>query len=273
MSKNRIDGLDVWPIISGEKDAVNPHEAYYFYYGKNELQAVMSGDGRWKLQLPHTYRTLGGREGRDDGIPVAYENRMIERAELYDLKNDRGETKDVAAQHPEIVARLQSDAETARADLGDSLLKRVGNGTREPGRTAPRDPQIIGKTLSISCNVTRQADDGVILAQGGRANGYALHLQGGKLIFSVRQNGKLYVAAAPDVAPAQFSLRAQLQKDGAMTLEINGTIAATGKATGLFAAQPTDELSIGADTVTAVGDYQAPNMLRGTIENVKVEAL
>ncbi len=273
MSKNRIDGLDVWPIISGEKGAVNPHEAYYFYYGNNELQAVMSGDGRWKLQLPHTYFTLNGRAGRDDGKPVAYDKGTIERAELYDLKADIGETKDVSDKYPEIVARLQKDAETARADLGDSLTKRTGSGKREPGRIATTDPQIVGKELTISCNVTRQGDNGVILAQGGVQNGYALHLQGGKLIFSVRQNGKLYIAAAPDAAPSQFSLRAQLQKDGAMTLIINGATAATGTAPGVFTTQPTDELSIGADTITAVGDYKAPNALKGTVENVKVEAL
>ena len=273
MSQNRIDGLDVWPIIAGEKGATNPHQAYYFYYGNNELQAVMSGDGRWKLQLPHTYPTLNGRIGRDDGKPVAYDRDTIERAELYDLKNDIGETKDVAAKYPEIVARLQADAEKARADLGDSLLNREGNGKREPGRTAPLDPELVGKELTISCKVTRREDDGVILAQGGVQNGYALHLQNGKLVFSVRQNGNSFVATAPDAAPAQFSVRAQLQKDGAMTLEINGAPAATGKAPGLFKAQPTDALSIGADSITAVGDYKAPNALKGKVENVKIEAL
>ena len=65
-----IDGLDVWPLLAGEPGARNPHEAYLFYYGKNELQAVASGDGRWKLQLPHTYTTLAGRPGGRGGTPV-----------------------------------------------------------------------------------------------------------------------------------------------------------------------------------------------------------
>ena len=67
---HKIDGLDVWPIIAGEPGAKNPHDAYFFYYETNQLQAVISGDGRWKLQLPHTWRTLGekpGGKGRHPG--------------------------------------------------------------------------------------------------------------------------------------------------------------------------------------------------------------
>src|SRR4051812_2529594 len=41
-----IDGLDVWPLLAGRPGARNPHDAYLFYYGQDELQAVVSGDGR-----------------------------------------------------------------------------------------------------------------------------------------------------------------------------------------------------------------------------------
>jgi arylsulfatase len=131
-----IDGMDVWPIISGKAGAKNPHPAYWFYYEVNELQAVVSGDGRWKLQLPHTYRTLGGRPGGHGGMPVPYEQRKLEAAELYDLENDISETTDVAFQHPGTVKQLQAEAEKARNELGDALTKRAGKGTREAGRTS-----------------------------------------------------------------------------------------------------------------------------------------
>ena len=127
-----IDGRNVWPIIAGEPGAKNPHEAYYFYYQNNQLQAVLSG--RWKLQLPHSYRTLGGRAGGRDGRPVSYEQGTVEAAELYDLDADVGEARDLAAEHPEIVHRLKQLAEQARADLGDSLTDRKGSGQRPPGR-------------------------------------------------------------------------------------------------------------------------------------------
>ena len=92
--------------------------------------------GRWKLMLPHTYRTLKGQPPGRDGTPTKYIYQKIERPELYDLEADIGETMDLAAAHPDIVKRLEGLAEESREDLGDSLTKRVGRGIREPGRVA-----------------------------------------------------------------------------------------------------------------------------------------
>jgi arylsulfatase len=131
---HKIDGLDVWPIISRQPGAKNPHESYWFYYEVNQLQAVTTGDGRWKLQLPHTFQTLAGKPGGANGVPAPYSHRMIEDEELYDLVHDIAETTNVAQQHPEMVKRLEAEVEKARADLGDALTKRPGSGQREPGR-------------------------------------------------------------------------------------------------------------------------------------------
>ncbi|PQV63578.1 hypothetical protein B1R32_11041 [Abditibacterium utsteinense] len=110
------------------------------------------------------------------------------------------------------------------------------------------------------------------MAQGGNQRAYALYLQAGKPVFSVHQNGTLYSAAALQTPQGRFSIDARLEKDGAMMLSVNGKIVARGKAPGLFAAQPVDELSIGEDVLSAVGDYEAPFALQGKIENVKVNA-
>jgi arylsulfatase A len=143
LPNHTIDGLDVWPIISGKRNAVNPHEAYWFYFEVNQLQAVVTGDGRWKLQLPHTYHTLGGKPGGHGGLPAPYENRKLEKAELYDLVNDISEATDVAEQHPKMVKHLEADAEKSRTELGDALTKRTGKGAREPGRlTGPAGIQV-----------------------------------------------------------------------------------------------------------------------------------
>jgi arylsulfatase A len=136
LPKHKIDGLDVWPIISGARRARNPHSAYYFYYEANQLQAVMSGDGRWKLQLPHSYRSLAGKPGGQGGVPAPYQSRKIETPELYDLVNDIGEQKDLAAEHPKIVKQLQEEGRKAREELGDALLEAAGKGRREPGKAA-----------------------------------------------------------------------------------------------------------------------------------------
>jgi arylsulfatase A-like enzyme len=124
-----IDGKDIWPLMAGADGAQSPHEAFYCYYGR-ELRAVR--DRQWKLVFPHQYRSLDGSPGGHDGRPVQYKQLKTGKA-LYDLKNDVGETTDVATQHPDIVARLEQHAEKARAALGDVLTGRTGNEVRPAG--------------------------------------------------------------------------------------------------------------------------------------------
>ena len=134
LPEHPIDGLDVWPIIAGKWRAQNPHRSYAYYYESNQLQSIVSGDGRWKLLLPHSYRTLASKPGGQGGSTAPYQQQKIEQSQLYDLVHDVSETKNVAARHRDIVERLEREAEKAREDLGDSLTARIGKGVREPGR-------------------------------------------------------------------------------------------------------------------------------------------
>lgn len=149
-SIRKIDGLSVKPLLLGEKDAKSPHEALFFYSG-TALQAVRSGP--WKLHFPHPYITPAGEPGRGgkpsnwgklaptsitqsgvEGIATRHGYR-IEQLELslFNLEADPGESKNLAAEHPEIVQKLSALAEAARADLGDSLQNIKGTGLREAG--------------------------------------------------------------------------------------------------------------------------------------------
>ena len=133
LPRRPIDGLDIWQLMQGAERAKSPHEAYYIYYNRNELQAVIMGD--WKLYLPHTYRTIkAGQPYRDDGIPIKYERTKIEAPELYHLSNDISETTDVAADNPHLVEIMLRLAGKARADMGDALTGTAGTNLREPGR-------------------------------------------------------------------------------------------------------------------------------------------
>lgn len=125
----KIDGRDIWPLMSGDPAARTPHAAYYYYWGQ-ELHAVRSGT--WKLHFPHPYRSLTGPPGQD-GQPGGYSQRRC-GLELYDLAGDVSETRDVAAQQPDVVARLTALAETMRDDLGDTLTHRTGQHVRAAGR-------------------------------------------------------------------------------------------------------------------------------------------
>lgn len=130
LPKHKIDGKDISPLMFGTAGAKSPHEAYYYYWGAH-LHAIRSG--KWKLHFPHPYRTLKGRKGGAGGKPVRYEQGKT-GLELYNMEEDISESKDVAAQHSDVVARLKALAEKAREDLGDSATKQKGKGVRQPGR-------------------------------------------------------------------------------------------------------------------------------------------
>lgn len=127
-----IDGLDVSPLVLGAPDAKTPHEAYWFYWG-DALHAIRSGP--WKLHFPHDYVSVSAPGG--DAKPGKTHQLKTELA-LYNLDADIGESRNVADQHPEIVAQLTKLAEKARDDLGDSLQKRAGKNIRPAGRLAPQ---------------------------------------------------------------------------------------------------------------------------------------
>jgi arylsulfatase len=90
--------------LKGEADA-NPRDHLFYYYGKNNLEAVRGG--HWKLLLPHTYRSEEGELPGQNGWPGKGHNTKTELA-LYDLRRDPGERYDVKEQNPEVVERLQN---------------------------------------------------------------------------------------------------------------------------------------------------------------------
>ena len=129
IADHKIDGKSILPLMRGKQGAKTPHDAYFYYYGSG-LHAVRSGD--WKLVFPHRYRSLKNVPGAD-GLPGPYQQ-LQAGLELYNLKEDIGETKDVAKDHVDIVKKLSAFADEMRADLGDSFQKKHGSGVRPAGK-------------------------------------------------------------------------------------------------------------------------------------------
>lgn len=125
-----IDGKDIWPLLSGQPGAKSPHEALFFYYGNNELQAMRSG--QWKLMFPHKSNSIEGATLGADGKPGVFVSKT-EGLELYDLNDDIGEKTNVADRHPDVMVRLQAMADKMRHELGDTLTKTTGTGVRPHG--------------------------------------------------------------------------------------------------------------------------------------------
>ncbi|MBI1368157.1 MAG: sulfatase-like hydrolase/transferase [Planctomycetes bacterium] len=93
----KIDGVDIWPILAGEKDAKPAHDVFYYFHGY-KLEAVR--EGKWKYHLL--------------------------RKELYDLDADIGESKNIAAENKDVVKHMIEVADKMDGDLGL-------DGTKAPG--------------------------------------------------------------------------------------------------------------------------------------------
>jgi arylsulfatase len=189
--------------------------------------------------------------------------------ELYHIETDRGELNDLADQQPGRVERLARawDEWARRCNVGPNRRDSAASTGR--GDTVAT-PQIAGKALTISCEVEPRSRDGVVLAQGGNQHGYALYLSAGRLAFSVRVNRQVTTILSTETPSGRFAVTARLNRDASMQLLINDRVVAEGQSSGLIPVQPEDELSIGEDSRTAVGDYPPPHPLRGTISDVRV---
>ena len=131
LSKNKIDGKNIWENLTG-KTFEDPHEALFFYYHKNSLHAVRYGD--YKMYFPHRYRTLNGKKGRDDGQPIKYEYVNLLSEELYNLKTDPSETNNIINDFPDLAKKITTLANKKRKELGDDLTNVLGSEIREVGK-------------------------------------------------------------------------------------------------------------------------------------------
>lgn len=131
LPQKTIDGRSFWKVWTGETE-VPPHETYFFYYRVNELHGVRYKN--WKLYFPHTYRTLNGRPGGQDGQPGEYEQDTIKSVELYNLELDVSETMNVVDQHPLVRDTILALANDMRMRLGDRLYQMEGTENRPVGR-------------------------------------------------------------------------------------------------------------------------------------------
>jgi arylsulfatase A-like enzyme len=86
-----LDSISMLPALTGQNDQQKKHEYLYWeFYEQGSKQAV-----RWK-------------EWKAVRMPM-----RTGKTELYNLESDLGETKDIAADQPEIVSKLQQMMDTA----------------------------------------------------------------------------------------------------------------------------------------------------------------
>lgn len=100
-----VDGLSMLPLLQGRGKQQAHAYLYWEFHEENGRQAVRMG--HWKGVRQQLVRQPDG--------PI----------ELYDLRSDRSETKDVSGSHPDIVTRIDQIMKTSRVEHPDfPLIKR-----------------------------------------------------------------------------------------------------------------------------------------------------
>lgn len=100
-----IDGKDIRSLLFQAKGAKTPHEHYLFPHLNGALRS-----GTWKF---YPWPEGAGKKDKVD---------LKKGVQLYDLSKDIGETKNVATQNPEVVARLSAVFQKMTEDLKKNKL-------------------------------------------------------------------------------------------------------------------------------------------------------
>jgi arylsulfatase A-like enzyme len=96
----KIDGISMLPTLLGQT-STNRHESLYWEFHERGFQQAMRV-GNWKAVRPQADEPL----------------------ELYDLKTDLGEKKNVARAHPQVVAKMEQLIKDAQTETPEWPIKK-----------------------------------------------------------------------------------------------------------------------------------------------------
>jgi outer membrane protein assembly factor BamB len=136
-------------------------------------------------------------------------------------------------------------------------------------RSASLDPT--NKPITVEAWMTATGPNGVIVARGGPAEGFALTLETGKPTFHVRSAGTLSTVVGPKrIVGGWHHVVGVLTKDKQMRLYVDGERVGEGTASGLVTKDPAQGLEIGDDAGSSVGTYGQPFQFVGIIDEVRL---
>lgn len=250
-----LQGRSLVPAFEGkqiERDAI-----YWEHEGNRAVRV-----GNWKL--------------------VAKENSPWE---LYDIAVDRIEAHDLSQKFPEKVSELSAkwDSWAARSDvlpLGAWRSKSKDKGNSQQLRfqlnggeslSSENAPTLHGRAFQIHAKIREWGPDGVIVAQGGSAHGYALYAKSSRLCFATRTNGTLNeVQTAAPLSSGQV-IEVRVRKNGNVVMRVDGTVVHEAVLAKILQQMPADGLQVGRDEKGLVGAYADEFPYQGKIDSILIE--
>ena len=209
--------------------------------------------------------------------------------ELFNMKTDASETRDLAARSPDKVQQLTTMWESWAEKM--SLPAHRADAKSKPARPPPapssgrkqsrlkqgetlvgdQRPDIKHHEIHVEAIISKPAKSGVIVAQGGWMFGFSLFVRDGKPVFVIRRDKDDYTEIEGGQSlpgTGRTALIADLDKNGLMTLSVDGNEVARKHRVALIPDLPLDGLAVGDDPDSNVGQYTQPEIFPGTIESV-----
>src|SRR5688500_10181277 len=112
LPKNPLDGIDIWPMLSGAKPEIERDVLLYF----DNVNLQCARLGKWKLHVARH------NSAAYSPAPVGGRTTLPLRApELYDVTIDDEQSYDVAPEHPEVVAGIRARIDRMVAGMPDAI--------------------------------------------------------------------------------------------------------------------------------------------------------
>jgi hypothetical protein len=133
----RTDGVSLLPLLTGRPDDRTPSTVYIEYFQNGRTPQFADFDRSLRNRRRHQMQLL--REGNLVGVRYDIQS-QDDDFEIFDIVRDPGQTKNLAAQFPEVqqrfkdrVLRLRRPNASAQRPYDDALVPALGSVPSEPG--------------------------------------------------------------------------------------------------------------------------------------------
>lgn len=168
--------------------------------------------------------------------------------------------------------RNTGTAHSAPLQAGRSALSKARHFDGQAHIEVPKSPSLdpSHSTWTVETVIKTEQPTGIILARGGKTQGYALHLVDGHPAFTLNSGNTTSTVTAKLPLPKDWvHLAAVLDADHHLHLYLNGQLAGSTPAKNFLTSDPNDTMQLGADLGSPVISSHPP-AFTGLIESVRI---